>query len=454
MQFITWLDYLLLPIYIGIVYLFAKRFRDTHYPPGHPWRQFFLTGLWLKIGGAVFIGLIYQYYYGGGDTAHYFEHGTIINSAFKDSPLKWLNLVLHIPDSFNGEYSEYITRLYWYPTLNNYTVGAVAAALGLLTFSTFLPTSVLFAALSYTGVWAMFRTFASQYPKLVRPIALALLYIPSTIVWGSGIFKDTLCMFGLGWMLYATFQVLIRRSFAPGTLLMGVIGFYLLSVIKLYILVAFVPALMFWLFVSYSSRIKIGFLRFLTGISVAGVCMLGVNFLSGALGKELGQYSVENVVATSTLTREYIYGVSGEEGSAYDIGAFDPTPAGMLAKFPQAVNVTLFRPYLWEARKPIVFVNAVEALLFLIVTLKIIFRIGLVKLAKAVSSDPNIQLCLIFTFIFAFAVGISSGNFGALSRYRIPCLPLYGLALVLIYYRYRPLSEPILGVRTVRDVTE
>jgi hypothetical protein len=91
--------------------------------------------------------------------------------------------------------------------------------------------------------------------------------------------------------------------------------------------------------------------------------------------------------------------------------------------------------------------NALEAFLFLFVTLKIIFTIGLRRVGQAIASDANIQFCLIFTMIFAFAVGLSSGNFGALSRYRIPCLPMYGLALVLIYYRYKPAEKSLLSIR-------
>ncbi|HRA12632.1 MAG TPA: hypothetical protein PKX31_13225, partial [Chitinophagaceae bacterium] len=45
------------------------------------------------------------------------------------------------------------------------------------------------------------------------------------------------------------------------------------------------------------------------------------------------------------------------------------------------------------------------------------------------------QFCLVFTLIFAFAVGISSYNFGTLSRYKIPCLPFYAVALIVIFYK-------------------
>ena len=167
---------------------------------------------------------------------------------------------------------------------------------------------------------------------------------------------------------------------------------------------------------------------------------------SSQLSGTLGKYSLENVAKTSYITSTYIASVSGDQGSAYDLGV-TPTMAGIISKFPAAVNVTLFRPYIWETRKVIQMLNAIEAFLFMWVTIKVIITLGPRLTWKTISQDPTIQFCLIFTLIFAFAVGISSGNFGTLSRYRIPCLPFYGLALVLMYYKYNPIQKNILSFR-------
>jgi hypothetical protein len=388
------------------------------------------------MSGAIFIGLIYQYYYGSGDTTLYFNQSKILYEAFLDSPIKWVQLILHLPTIYDGAYMDYTSRMVWYTAVNNYVVIATAGFINVFTFNTYLPTSIIFAVLSFSGIWAMFRAFASQYPHLVKHIALVILFIPSTIIWGSGIFKDTLCMFGIGWMIYGIFNLLIQRRIKAADLIITIISFYIVAIIKIYILIAFIPALSTWILLSYSARIKSGLLRFILKLGIAGLVILGFTFSTARFTSELGQYSLENIEKTANITRDYIYQTSGDEGSTYSIGELDFSPTGLLKSFPLAVNVSLFRPYLWEARKPIVFFNAIEAFFFLFLTLKIIVRIGIAKIWKSISSDPNIQFCLIFTLVFAFAVGLTSGNFGALSRYRIPCLPLYGMALVLIYYRY------------------
>jgi hypothetical protein len=105
----------------------------------------------------------------------------------------------------------------------------------------------------------------------------------------------------------------------------------------------------------------------------------------------------------------------------------------MLSKFPAAVVVTLYRPFMWEARKIIVFLSALEALIFLYFTLKVLV-VHKTKLISIVGKDPTLMFCFVFAIIFAFAVGISSYNFGALSRYKIPCLPFYAALLIVLYY--------------------
>src|SRR5215471_9068652 len=110
MQFITTLDYILLPFFLGIVYAIAYNFRNRKYPRDHPWRKYFIPALTVKVLGALFIGLLYAYYYKGGDTFNYFNQGQVINSAFDESPGKWFNLLFRIPSYSNGDYYNYISR--------------------------------------------------------------------------------------------------------------------------------------------------------------------------------------------------------------------------------------------------------------------------------------------------------------------------------------------------------
>jgi hypothetical protein len=445
MQFITILDYALLPFFLALVYGIAYTARNRRYPHKHPWRKYYIPALTIKIFGAIFIGLIYAYYYKGGDTFNYFSQSQILNSSFDESFIKWFNLLFHIPNKNDGNYYNYISQMEFYGDPASYTVISITSFLSIFTLNTYLPTTVLFAYVSFTGIWALFRTFASLYPRLTQPIAISILFIPSVFVWGSGIFKDTICLFGLGWLTYGTFRFLIQKDFSVRNILISVLSFILIAKVKLYILLGFAPALLMWIFFNYTQRIKNKPQKLLVKFLFIVIIFAGFLFFTQRFTSQLGRYSLEKVTQTSISTRGWIYYSSGSEGSAYSLGDIDPTLQGSLAKFPLAVNVTLFRPYLWESKKIIMALSALEALVFLFLTLKIIFTIGPVKIWKTVSHDPTIQFCLIFSIIFAFAVGISSYNFGALSRYKIPCLPFYVLAMILIYYKNKPINKKLLG---------
>lgn len=207
---------------------------------------------------------------------------------------------------------------------------------------------------------------------------------------------------------------------------------------------AFTPALLMWIFFNYTQKITNPAMKIAVKFIFIVIVIAATAFFLQQFSSSLGKYSIDSIAETAKTTREYLNWVSGDEGSAYSLGDFDPSITGMLVKFPQAVNVTFFRPYPWEAKKVIVLLSAIEAILFLYITLKTLLVIGLRKTWTTISKDPTIQFCLVFSIIFAFAVGISSYNFGTLSRYKIPCLPFYALAIILIWYKNKPLKQKLI----------
>jgi hypothetical protein len=435
----------LLPFVLLFIYAIAFRTRNKKYNIQHPWQKYYIPALSLKIFGAVFNGMLHYYYYGGGDTFNFFYHSEVINSTLDDSVIKWINLLFRFPDFYDVDYYKYTSQMYWYSDPSSYTVGAIGAVLAIFTFNTYLPTAALFAFIFFSGSWAMFRTFAGLYPNLTKPIALATLFIPTTLLWGSGIYKDTICMFGLGWLTYGVFRFLVQKDFSIKNILLAVISFLLIALVKIYILLAFIPALGMWVLFNYTQPIKNKETKNIIKLLSVLVVVAASFFLMSTYSNQLGQYSLDNLANKAEETREWIhYSSEAQDGSSYNLGEVDPSFGGMLTKFPQAVNVTLFRPYLWEVKKPIMLLSALESLLFLILTVKVIFSVGVRNCWRIISQDPTIQFCLIFSIIFSFAVGLTTYNFGSLSRYKIPGLPFYALALILIYYKDKPASKKLL----------
>jgi len=437
MQYITITDFILLPIYLFVVFIFASYFKNKYYPKGHPLRRFFMPAFTLKIFGAIFLGIIYQYYYKGGDTLNYWRQSEIINSSMSDSFWTWLRLITGSAEIYDVDVYNYTTQFWWYGIRTpEYLISVIGALIGLFTMTTYLPTAVIFAAISFIGVWKLYVVFTKLYPRLSKHLAYAILFIPSVIFWGSGFMKDTITLSCIGWVTHFFYLIFFENKKIVLNSIFAIFFIYVIFIIKSYIVMAFLPAVLLWGVGLLSYKIKdarlILFVRyFLYASAIAGIVLIG-----GRLQTEMfGQYNVESIGFKSFVTRDYLFRISNEtDGSGYTLGDFDPTLMGMLEQAPAGVNVTLFRPYLWEARKPIVMISAFESLVYLIFTIVVIFRNNPIRVVQRILSDETLQFCLIFTLVFAFAVGISTSNFGSLVRYKIPCLPFYTAFLIILYY--------------------
>ena len=434
-QFLSIWDLLITPFYLVVFILIARRHRDRRYPPEHPLHNYYLKGLYLKFLGSIFIAVVYQYVYGnGGDTYYFFKHAETINSSLTDSVSVWFNLMTHTSVNDDPRLYPYVSQMFWYNDSSSFTICRISAVLGLFNGTAYIPMSILLSYLTYSGIIAMYNTFYLVYPELGKKLTIAFLFIPTTIAWGSGIFKDTVCIFALGWLTYSTFRIFINRDFSVRNLFLLAFSLYLLAIIKIYILLSFIPALGLWLLLTYSHRIKSGPLRWAVNLFFVAVVFGAFMLFAQKFAKELDKYSLKNIAKTSAITRGWIGYVSeAEEGSGYDLGSFDPSIAGMISKFPQAVVVTLFRPFVWEVRKPLVALSALESLAFLFFTLRVFLRNGF-KVFKWIGKDANLIFFLVFSLVFAFAVGISTGNFGTLSRYKIPGMPFFAALLIILQH--------------------
>jgi hypothetical protein len=424
-------DFIVTPLIILLVYGVAfhlrRRFTDDTI------RRYYFPALTLKLFCAIALGFLYQYYYEGGDTYNFHTHGSRhIWRAFMDDPVIGWRLL-----TANSEYSpgvyKYASNIWFYTDPDSYFVIRVAALLDLLTFSSYSATACLFAVLSFVGGWALFLTFYRIRPDLHRLIAGATLFIPSVIFWGSGLLKDTLTLAALGTLTFSVYELFGQKRISAGKIMLLVVSGWIIFSVKKYILMSFAPAVLLWLYFDHLMRIRSRMLRLLlipfilSGIVASGYYALVL------VGADDPQYSLDRIAITAQITAHDIGFYTGRDaGSTYSLGELDGTFSGMLSKTPQAILVSLFRPWLWEVKNPLMVLSALESLLFLSLTLWVVFKKPL-DLWRALG-QPVVLFCLVFSLIFAFAVGVSTFNFGTLARYKIPLMPFYALALIFIYH--------------------
>jgi hypothetical protein len=439
---ITLLDYVLLPFYLLLIYKIAFYYRNKYYPKGHIYRPYFIPGLTAKIAGAVLIGLIYCYYYKGGDTFSYFLHCKIINSTFSSSPDTWLRLITHNADEHNIIDMKAVSEMFWYDDIPTYTTSCLGAFIGILCFTKYLIINIIIASITFIGTWLMFITFATQYKHITKYIALAVLFMPDTIIWGSGLFKDSFCMFSIGCLVYCMYMLFEKRIFKILLILLSLVSIALIILIKAYIIVVLLPVLIFKIILVYKEKASSRPEKRVIFYIVLSFITLITFFALKKISVYLSTFTMENVLVTVTHQKEYLLRISLEQdGAAYDLGDFDPTLSGILNKILPAINVTLFRPYPWETRSIIQFFSSLESTIILFMTLYLVLKRNIFKTIKNIYKDPNLIMCLSFSLIFAFFVGISSYNFGSLSRYKIPSTPFYMLFLMISIFKEKQPEE-------------
>jgi hypothetical protein len=281
-------------------------------------------------------------------------------------------------------------------------------------------------------MWLFFKAFYELFPHLHKWIAVAAFFIPSVFFWGSGLLKDTVTLAGVGVITYTLKRMLIDHEFRISSILLFIITAYIIFSVKKYILLCFLPAAILWVYLSNLSRVRSLVLRGLLVPFILLIIAASGYWAVQRLGADDERYALSKIPQTVRITAYDIGFYTGRgAGSAYTLGELDGTFSGMIMKAPQAINVALFRPYLWEIRNPLMVLAALESFSLLLFTLYVIIRqrYALFKMLY----DPNIVFCLVFCITFAFAVGLSTYNFGTLSRYRIPLLPFYVMSLVLMF---------------------
>lgn len=424
-------DLIVTPIVLLLVYTVAYFIRPMVTDEIN--RGYFFPALTFKIIGAIALGFIYQFYYDGGDTYNYHTHGSRhIWNAIMDSPLDGIKLLFADGSSTPppGTYP-FASKILFFHDPSSYFVIRVAALFDLLTFSSYSATGVLFAVFSFFGMWLFFLAFYEVYPHLHRWIAMAAFFIPSVFFWGSGLLKDTITLGCLAATTFTIMKLFITREIRVVYILILFVCLYLIFGIKKYILLCYLPAVLMWIFAGNLAKIRSKVLKImLVPFVVAAIVTLGY-YAVVKIGEDDARYSIDKIAITARITAYDIGFYTGRDaGSGYSLGELDGTFTGMMKLAPQAVNVSLFRPYLWEVRNPLMLLAALESFAFLIFTVYAFYKSR--RILGRAFSDPTILFCFVFSITFAFAVGISTFNFGTLTRYKIPLLPFYLMGLVLL----------------------
>lgn len=413
-----WLVYFVL---IGLILFFYSLSKEESYS------RYFLTGFAIKVFGGVAFVLIYMYYYGFGDTFLYYEGANTMADLAIDRPAVYMDLLFSGSHNLDGELADYAGKITFSRTYEEWFMVKLLSPLSLLSFKSYLVLTLLLSFISFWGSWKLFKVFADILPSRKMLGFIAAFLIPSVVFWGGGVLKDTITLACINYIIYITYFSFFKGRFSVFSLLKISLAALIILNLKAYIIIAFVPGIVFGLYLHFKKKIQILLLRLLVGP------LLLITFSAGAI------YLLQNVFLTSEkydaeMLDDRVKGFHSWHtdvgGSSYDLGDIEYTATGVVRKIPAALNVTFFRPYMWEAGNPVVLISALESLAFLLLFVYAIL-LNWRSFFSNLSKQPFLYGLLLYSLVFGFAVGFTSYNFGALMRYKIP---IYSIVVFIMMY--------------------
>jgi hypothetical protein len=432
------LEFILFPVYVALFYFLYSARRKNYTDP--ILQHYHKQGFWIKIIAVIPFTLFNSILSPGDSFLLYFTEGTnITRLILRDfSNIKWL----YLPSvEFDQTLLKNSLNLGYLRAENNYMIVRITTLLSLLAMNKYVILNLFFSMISFSGVWRLYRFFYEQNPHLHKQFAIAILYLPTFVFWSSGILKDPICTGAIGWITYSLYEIFYKKKNLITNVAILLLFGYLLYVIKVYILISYIPFFFLYLILQNVNLVKSRILRvsFVLGLIVLAITMFTtvMEQLTGSLGGYGGESLTKNIT-----TYQKAYAEQENASSNFSLGVeFDGSTSSLIKIAPAAIIATLYRPFFWESKKLSTLLSSAESLAIMFFTLLVLFKSGPIKSLRAILKDPLIMYCLLFALLFALFVGATTANFGTLVRYKIPCIPFYLIALFLIQDRVKKIKK-------------
>ncbi len=436
LDFIHPLDFLLLPFYFILAYSITLFIRNKNLVKGKQEYKNFHYAVLLKMLGAIALTAVYNFYYAQGDTCHYFRTGKALKELLFTRPLDYLEIMFGNPRP-NPYYYFYDLDMtwpsFWINDPYSFFVSKVASVVEIFSFGFFFPTAVCFSFIGFYGLWKLYIMMCDIFRDLKKELFISLFVFPSVFFWTSGVLKDTLTLMAICLYLYAFYFLMIKRKFKVWYLIQLLLAVYIHINVKPYVLYALLPGSLIWFSVSLLDKYNASFMRSLFTIVLVSIGSAVGFFLLTVLGNKLGTFSMDKVVNRTTEVRDDLK-KDYYQGKSFSIGQVDNSVSGMLKVAPLAIFTGLFRPTLIDVRNFFMLLSALENTFLLYLLIKILIKYKWRHIYNSIQANSIMIFMLLFSLFFAFTVGITISNFGALVRLKTPALPFFVMSLFIIDY--------------------
>jgi hypothetical protein len=428
-----------------ILFTLLSHRKKMIYISREPEYKYYVWGFYAKFFSTLFFVIVFYYIYKGGDTYAYFSSAMSMANLFYKNPEHYFYALFHsntVEAMSNFDFFTGYPYGYLVEDSRTYLVIKLVSFFAIITYKSFLISSVLLGYMTYRGSWKLFQLYYRYYPKLSFQMAISILFIPSALFYGSGILKDSFTFMSTCLFTVYFHDVFISKNYKYSTLFFLLIHVLIIFGIKPYILMILLPGLLIWTGFKRFEKIKNQAIKALI-VPIMMLSVLGFTLIFfSSLGASMDKFSVDNALATAATTQNDLKS-DYYEGASFDIGNFDGTPQSALLLFPAATIAGMFRPFITEASSPLILLSALENLFLLYLFMRLFLRGSPKRIYQIIANNPILIFGVLFSLFFAFMLGITTSNYGALTRFKIPMLPFFASTLFIIYYTLRLPIEKI-----------
>ncbi len=349
--------------------------------------------------------------------------------------------------------------------------------------------------LSFIGIQWIYKAFKFLFPGKEILLFLVWLLFPGLWFWTSGVLKEGPALFLMGALLISLKKVVYDKSFTVKNVLTLTISVIFSLLLKLYILFPLLVLSFIYFTIISTQKIKLKsvvyIITFITcfiigniflkltfkqdvvsllskrqitflSISMGGIflenenyfvrlkydsCLLKPNTLStlyekfyikkGVSYMYWNRFSSDTMFCknnSDTLTDYHLGYYSAPAKATLNIRPMQNNYFSFFCSIPEALYITLFKPFFYDARNTLDTMDSIENLIILLAFILIIF--GIIKNGF---KNPALIYFLCLAFSVLIIIGISSPNLGAIERYRALIIPFILMAAVLC--RKKVISE-------------
>jgi hypothetical protein len=397
-----------------------------------PLIKLFLPAALFKIFAGISLGIVYQYYYGGGDTFNFFYDSTAISSLLMVEPLLYLKGVF-----LNKFPTAVAEALIYHDHPRALLMSKLISPFNIITWNNYFSISAYLSLFSFIGMWKLANRLSIYFPSTKKAAAMAYLFFPSVVFWSSGVMKESIIMGIIGFLGSAFLKIYYGNPrpkwYKTGLYLAGII---LLLLMKYYYAAILLPIVLTALTTQRISE-RNAFLsaRFSNQVVLWLMIFSALGLFATHFHPNLG---VGAFLEAIVKNHEIIVSASNSQSLIY-FNNIEPTFYSIFINIPTALLAGLFRPLFWDWGSIFQILTGIENV---VVVVLFSFAIAGAKKFYILEDSEKILIfsVVVYILIMAILMAFASPNFGSLMRYKVGFLPFF-IYLILISKPLTPIED-------------